>query len=163
MEMLYYTIGCAVIAAAIIFFLIVLIKSERKKPTFSFKESLDLTELPIITLYSEGRKFNFILDTGSNNSFINKTALKHIKHQRQPYAISVIGMEGNPVQSDEYELSLAYKDFHFESRFYCLDLTGSFDRIKKESGVTIHGILGNDFFIKYKYVLDFKNFTAKVK
>ena len=31
----------------------------------------------------------------------------------------------------------------------------AFGNIKKETGVTIHGILGSDFFTRYKYVLDF--------
>ena len=43
------------------------------------------------------------------------------------------------------------------------DLDKPFNNIKKESGVTIHGILGNNFFKKYKYVLDFDKLIAYSK
>ena len=32
--------------------------------------------------------------------------------------------------------------------------------MKKEYGVTIHGLLGTGFFQKYKYVLDFNEMVA---
>ena len=44
-------------------------KSNRKK--ISFKEAIDLTELPVVTFISKGRKLNFLLDTGANNSILN--------------------------------------------------------------------------------------------
>ena len=43
--------------------------------TISFKEAMDLVELPIITFYNCNTKLNFLLDTGSNNSHINKKML----------------------------------------------------------------------------------------
>ena len=47
------------------------------EPHMSFKESMDLVELPIITFYNNGKKLNFLLDTGANNSIIN-LSLIHI-------------------------------------------------------------------------------------
>nr|HPQ79972.1 hypothetical protein [Candidatus Dojkabacteria bacterium] len=35
----------------------------------SFRESVDLTGNPIIVFYNNGRKLNFLLDTGANTSY----------------------------------------------------------------------------------------------
>ena len=45
----------------------------------SFKESMDLAEMPVVTFYQGDKKFNFLLDTGSNYSHISKEAAKSIK------------------------------------------------------------------------------------
>ena len=44
------------------------------KTQISFRESMDLMELPVITLRYKGIKLNFLLDTGSNDSFISNSA-----------------------------------------------------------------------------------------
>ena len=52
-------------------------KSNRKK--ISFKEALDLTELPVVTFISKGRKLNFLIDTGANNSILNESVADKMK------------------------------------------------------------------------------------
>ena len=48
----------------------------KEQTKISFKEGLDLTELPIVTFNQGDVKLHFLLDTGSNISFINlKTSL----------------------------------------------------------------------------------------
>ena len=37
----------------------------------SFKEAMDLVELPVVTFYNGDKKLNFLLDTGSNMCVIN--------------------------------------------------------------------------------------------
>lgn len=51
------------------------------EPHMSFKESMDLVELPIITFYNNGKKLNFLLDTGANNSIINKSVIKDLDYK----------------------------------------------------------------------------------
>jgi hypothetical protein len=52
-------------------------KSNRKK--ISFKEALDLTELPVITFIGKEKKLNFLIDTGANNSILNESVAKKMK------------------------------------------------------------------------------------
>ena len=42
----------------------------------SFKESLDLVGLPIVTFKQGDKKFNFLLDTGASESVINANNVK---------------------------------------------------------------------------------------
>ena len=50
----------------------VLIKTNPNQ-VFGFKTSIELTGLPIIVFYQNNKKYNFLLDTGSNVSYINKS------------------------------------------------------------------------------------------
>ena len=48
---------------------------KHKKINISFREAIDLVGLPIITFYNEGKKFNFLLDTGATISVIDSNIL----------------------------------------------------------------------------------------
>lgn len=131
-----------------------------RKDKMSFKESMDLTELPVVTFYTkDNKKLNFLLDTGSNTSYINEKELKHIEHEKLPYASKVIGL-GEQMECQFIKVDFYYKDYKFECTLQSINLSDTFEQIKKESGVTIHGILGSKFFAQYKYVLDFNELIA---
>ena len=72
-------------------------------------------------------------------------------------------MEGNSIDIDYISIDFTYNNKSYSSSFQVVDMQDAFDRVKQESGVTIHGILGNLFFEKYKYVLDFKELAAYTK
>ena len=55
------------------------IKINRRKDIMSLKESLDLTGVPIVTFTQDNIKYNFLLDTGSDVSYINSTIVDDIK------------------------------------------------------------------------------------
>lgn len=137
--------------------------SKSKKVGMSFKEALDLTDLPIVTFYNNGKKLNFLLDTGSNYSQINAPLLPELKYEGIKNSLETFGMEGNKVTSEMCQMSVTYKDQEFTDIFCVMDLTNAFNIIKQESGVQIHGILGNNLFQKYKYILDFDKLIAYSK
>lgn len=141
------------------------IKEYKKKSNskISFKESIDLTELPVVTFCNGEKKLNFLLDTGSNNSHINSSILHFLDHIKINQKIDVIGAEGNKVNNEMCKMTIHYRNQKFEEEFIISDLNDAFDIIKQEDGVQIHGILGNKFFEKYKYILDFKDFIAYMK
>ena len=56
-----------------------LYKQYKKKFNISFKEAMELVELPIITFYNKGQKLNFLLDTGSNDCIIDSSNLIYYK------------------------------------------------------------------------------------
>jgi hypothetical protein len=47
-----------------------------------------------------------------------------------------------------------------DNNFIVRDMADAFNEVKSNSGVTIHGILGSDFFQKYKYVINFNELVA---
>ena len=135
----------------------------RNNSKISFKESMDLTELPVATFNCNRKKLNFLLDTGSNLSYINSSVLPLLDHEIIDGESSVIGFEGNEVSTGSCRIAVTYKRKRFEEEFNIADLDTAFKVIKQESGVQLHGILGSRFFEKYKYIIDFKNLIAYMK
>lgn len=136
----------------------------KKRTGISFKEGMDLTEIPVITFENNGKKLNFILDSGSNISHINKDVLSDLDYSNvEGQELSVDTANGSIEGSDWVNIPFTYKKQYFSEDFLVLDLSETFASIKKDTGVQLHGILGNSFFIKYKYVLDFDDLIAYTK
>ena len=158
-------IVCAVILVLVIVFIINTIDDIRKRNNskISFKEAMDLVELPVVTFYNGDTKLNFLLDTGSNVSYINSSIIPLLVHEKTDKEMNTIGIEGNKVSNQFCKMSVTYKNQVFEEEFSIADLDEAFGVVKQESGVQIHGILGSKFFERYKYVLDFKELIAYIK
>lgn len=154
-----------VLLVLIIAFIVNTIEDIRKKKNsrISFKEAMDLVELPVVTFYNGDKKLNFLLDTGSNVSYINSSVVPALDYQEVDKEMDVIGIEGNKVSSKFCKMTVAYKSQKFEEEFSITDLDEAFAVVKQESGVQIHGILGSKFFERYKYILDFKELIAYIK
>lgn len=150
-----------IITAAIITGILAGIK--KKNSEISFREAMDLAELPVITFYNGDRKINFLLDTGSNISYLNESIVSSLVTESTGEESNIIGIEGNKVNCKICKMIIRRKNQEFEEEFSIADLDKAFSIVKKESGVQIHGILGSRFFEKYKYVLDFKDYIAYVR
>lgn len=129
----------------------------------SFQSSIDLAELPVVTFYQGDKKINLLLDTGSNNCVIDKSFLKTIDHTMLDYSTSIFGLEGNPNKTGVCSIKMSYKGRDYEYPYVIQDLSAAFNSIKKETGVTVHGMLGSKFFNEFKYVLDFDELIAYSK
>ena len=136
---------------------------KRNNSKISFKEAMDLVELPVVTFYNGDKKLNFLLDTGSNVSYINSSIIPLLDHEKTDKEMNTIGIEGNKVSNQFCKMSVTYKNQVFEEEFSIADLDEAFSVVKQESGVQMHGILGSKFFERYKYVLDFKEFIAYIR
>lgn len=133
---------------------------QKEKTKISFKEGLDLTELPIVTFYQGNKKLHFLLDTGSNISYINEDVLKDVEAEDLNASSNTFGVEGSGIETHHYMIEIGYKDQKFKEEFGAVNLSSAFGAIEKESGIKLHGIIGNRFFEKYKYILDFKELIA---
>ena len=129
----------------------------------SFKESLDLAELPVVTFYQGKQKINFLLDTGANNCIIDSNFLGSIKHEMLNLKTNLYGLEGNKQESQLCTIKMSYKDREYEYTYIVQDMSAAFGAIKKETGVTINGLLGSKFFNEFKYILDFNELIAYSK
>ena len=155
---LFITCAAIVIIAALIMNF-----SKRYKTVISFRDALDLTGLPVITFTQGKNKLNFLLDTGATNSVINAVQLNNIVHTViEGATCEVYGIEGNAQVVPFVEIEFS-RDIDYKGNFQVVDMSAAFDSVKAETGVTIVGILGNDFFQNYKYVLDYNTMIAYSK
>lgn len=138
-------------------------KRKDNKDVISFGPGFALTELPIISLYQGENHFNFLLDTGSNDSIIDSNILDKLEYDMSDKQNSLFGMEGNKEIVSICNITLSYNGVDFPYEYNIRDMSAAFGSIKIESGVTLHGIIGSKFFNKYKYVLDFESLIAYAK
>ena len=141
-----------------------LFKKIFKSPDYiSFKQGMDLTELPVITLYQKDKRFNFLLDTGSNDSIIDENILEQVEHELIDTKSNLFGLEGKKREVSMCNITMWYKDTPYAFTYVIHNMKEPFDNIKKETGVTLHGLIGSKFFNEYKYVLDFAELVAYSK
>ena len=136
---------------------------QKKRENMSFREAMDLVELPVVTFYNKDTKLNFLLDTGSDLSYINKSILPSLKYKEVNESRNIISVGGNSQTLGCCDMTVTYRNQKFIDRFYISDLDEAFGAIKAETGVQIHGILSSKFFAKYKYILDFESLVAYSK
>lgn len=129
----------------------------------SFQNSMDLAELPVVTFRQGDKKINFLLDTGSNNCVIDSNILKNIDHKMLDVETNILGLEGNAQKTGVCTIKMTYKDREYEYPYVIQDMSAALDSIKKETGVTVNGMLGSKFFNEFKYVLDFNELIAYSK
>lgn len=135
----------------------------RLKHAMSFKESMDLLELPVVTFYCGDKKLNFLLDTGSNTSYINSCLLEELPHTKLDSTKQVTTAGGIIGDNSMCTMEFYYNKKKYLDTFVALDLNEAFNDIKESNGVQLHGLLGSLFFKKYKYILDFKELKAYAK
>lgn len=136
-------------------------KIDPKVGRISFRESMDLVELPIVTFMNNGRKLNFLLDTGASYSSINEAALEGLSYVETGETGFGMGIEGTIKEDRGYvRMNVDYRSASYEDDFQVVDLSQAFGMIKQEYGINLHGILGSTFFQKYRYVLNFDELVA---
>lgn len=137
-----------------------------KKAGFSLKETMTDVGIPIVTLKNGEKEFNFILDTGSDISHIDSNVKDSLSDTEEvegdnPTVITANGsVEGN---NNWIRVPLNYKKQSFVEDFMLLDLHDSFEVLREDTGIQLHGILGGTFLRKYRYVLDYVDLIAYIK
>ena len=152
-----------VVSVAATAFIINKIEEDKFSRRISFKETMDLLELPVITMWYKNIKLHFLLDTGSNNCILTKEVADTLNLSNVGES-EIYGLEGNTQSVYCAILDLTYHDHLFKDNYFqIVDMSQAFARLKAESGLTIHGILGSRFMQTHKYVLDFDKLIASYK
>lgn len=131
-----------------------------KGTVMDFGNAMDLAGLPIVVFYQKGKKYNFLLDTGSNVSYVNGGSDIEIS---DVYANEESITAGGNMNVSVHTIELEYKEAKYQCAVRKADLTGPFNDVKSTYGVTLTGIIGCDFMDKYKYCLDFKEMIVYVR
>ena len=146
--------------AVIVVHFVDLARNKSSYDRMSFRETVDLTGLPIVTFKQGENKFNFVLDTGAYSSIIDSRVLDKLQYTKLEGKSVGYGVDGVEHHMDRVGIVLTYKDKNYSDAFRVLDMTASFDALKRDYGVTIHGLLSSAFFERYKYVLNYNELVA---
>lgn len=126
--------------------------------------SLTKVQLPLILVGIKDKYLSFILDTGSTCSLLNSNVVEYFKDIVEPvgdYYIS--GIEGT-----KHKVEMIILPFNFEGQIYkpkfCVKpLLDAFKSIQEESGIRVHGLLGTDFLLENKWIIDFKTLAVNIQ
>ena len=137
---------------------------KKQSTILSIKESIMLTDFPILTFTSKGRKIKLLLDTGSNRNIIDENLLSELDVTGTSSDDTTIhSMGGKSKLSSKVILSFKYDSLDFKDSFLAADISGNIAAIKELSGVEVNGILGTPFMTKYKYIIDLDNLKVRIK
>lgn len=117
---------------------------------------LHKAKLPIIFIEIKEQYLCFILDTGSTCSLIDSTVVEYFKDIVEPvgdYYIS--GIEGTKHKVDMITLPFNFEGQVYKPKFCVKPLLDTFKGIEDESGIQVHGLLGTDFLLENKWIIDF--------
>lgn len=117
---------------------------------------------PIIKVNQGNTIFNFIIDTGSSISAIDKKYIPDLLALKLNKTTEVIGIEGNPEKVSFYEIDFECNNHLYTHNVIAKSFGNAFDPFLQEYNIVIHGMLGSDFFTKYKFIVDFKTQTLNV-
>ena len=136
----------------------------KKSLSLDFYQSIALTELPIITFLNNGKRYNMLVDTGSNWSYINSQELESMITTKESVSKSFVSANGgNTNCGAKHTIDFAIKGFILTHDFIENDFSMTFGNIKQETGVNLSGIIGTDFLRKYKFVVNFEEYKITLK
>lgn len=127
-----------------------------------FKEAVDLIGLPVVTFMNDNKKLHFLLDTGSDDSFMDIESIEGLSVVSKAKGKGAIITGNGEINSlGSITCFITYKGISFLNTFMIGHFKETFEAAARDKGVTIHGILGSRFFKKYKYKLDFESMEAQ--
>lgn len=157
MVLIFEIIGILLLVI-LIAFLINTIEDYHKRiiPFLEFKK----VEYPIVTFYQNGKPFNFLIDSGSNMSFITNKTFNSMEYEPANYTMNVEGVDNISETVEFYNIRFNFKDKIFVNAFGLKDI--DFSIIKQNTGYNIDGIIGSLFLDKYGMMLDFENHRLQI-
>lgn len=128
-----------------------------------FPLSLGLQKAGLPLIISENNNLCFLLDTGATHNVIFNYVYEHIKEEfkRLDKNQSIMGIEGNYQETPIVEATFNFEGVDYTSSFSVLEASDAMQQVQKETGIQIHGILGVQFLLENKWILDFKNKIIK--
>lgn len=120
--------------------------------------------LPLIMIDFQGANLCILLDTGANINYIDKKVYDYFKDNFEllPSKGYSFGIDGVRIENENVRF-----DFIFENETYCTDFQVSngngFDNILKDEGIQIDGVLGSNFFVEHKWIIDYSELKVYCK
>ena len=125
--------------------------------TFPLNYGLSKTGLPLIVAKIFDHDICLMLDTGSNRNIIDHRIYDHFKDKiKQSNTPSEVHTLNGASAGITVDVPFSFEEHDYLEPFLCTETGDTFDKIHDEDGIQIHGILGNHFFLKHGWVLDFE-------
>lgn len=129
----------------------------------SFNESLEKTNMPLVTFKNGRRDICFLVDSGSDVSYIDSSVVKHLKIKYMNESEDkVLTANGYMDVAGMVTIDLKHGDTTVEGDFIVGDIKDAMDTAFAPKFI-VRGILGSIFLKRYNSIIDYKNNELKYK
>ena len=130
---------------------------------FPLALGVEKTGLPLIVTSGKLKNLCFLIDTGSTHNTLFDFVYEHFKDEFKLLNCTcrTMGIEGHYKESAVIEATFNFEGANYTSSFAVLDDSEAVAQIQKETGIQIHGVLGTQFFIENKWIIDFEQLSIK--
>lgn len=124
---------------------------------FPLTFGLQKTGLPLILTSGKLKNLCFLIDTGATHNTLFDFVYEHFKSEFKLLEGScrTIGIEGHYKETPIIEATFNFEGKDYTSTFSVLEANEAVRKVQEETGVQIHGVLGVQFLIENKWIIDF--------
>ncbi len=125
---------------------------------FPLTFGLQKAGLPLILTSGKLKNFCFLIDTGSTHNSLFDFVYEHFKSEFKLLdgTYKTMGIEGHYKETPTIEATFNFEGKDYTSTFSVLNASEAIKQVQNETGVQIHGILGIQFLIQNKWIIDFE-------
>jgi len=133
--------------------------------TYPLSHGLSKTGLPLIAVEMNDQNICFLLDSGATLNLLDKRVYDYFNKDKLNEAkatsiISNFGIDGIETEAPRVEQIFKFENGLFKTKFTIFDTSSAFNKVEEESGIQIHGILGNEFLLENEWILDFQKLSV---
>jgi hypothetical protein len=125
---------------------------------------LQKTGLPLIITSGKLKNLCFLIDTGSTHNILFSYVYEHFSDEFKILnnTQNIMGIEGEYKETPIIEGTFNFEGKDYTSTFSVFNATNAVVQVEEETGVQIHGILGIQFLIENKWVINFDKNIIKL-
>ena len=141
------------------FVLLIVVLSAKKLRSYDSRylfQDYEKTNLPYIKLNVQGQYLNMLVDTCCAMSIISKDALNGLEYKKSKRKVSLQALVSDDALLNVIKIPFTINDRQFEEEFAVYD-TEDIAGFEEKHDITIHGVLGSEFFNNTKCHIDYNN------
>lgn len=134
------------------------------KLEFPISFGLQKIGLPLIITSGKLKNLCFLIDTGSTHNILFSYVYEHFSDEFKILnnTQTIMGIEGEYKETPIIEGTFNFEGKDYTSTFSVFNATNAVVQVEEETGVQIHGILGIQFLIENKWVINFDKNIIKL-
>ncbi len=104
-----------------------------------------------------------MIDTGSTHNSLFDFVYNHFKDEFKLLegTYRTMGIEGHYKETPIIEATFNFEGTDYTSTFSVLEANEAISQVQDETGVQVHGVLGVQFLIENKWIVDFEKLEIK--
>lgn len=130
---------------------------------FPLTLGLQKAGLPLILTSGKLKNLCFLIDTGSTHNSLFDFVYNHFKDEFKLLGDiqSIMGIEGHYQEVPMIEATFNFEGKDYTSTFSVLDASEAIRQVQDKTGVQIHGVLGIQFLLESKWIIDFNKLELR--